>query len=264
MLTNTPYIKRQSGFTIIEVAIVVPMLALVVISFVAILTTLIASMAVTSARNTLVYDTKSVFTQIQKDVMFSDSFAPDVLPSNFNNTTPLAQTTTYKTAGTGTGWMPIYRTLIINSADQIRNPASNASTLPAIIGSGATCNNLTDITTTNKLPLAIIYYVNAGTLYRRLIPDNTGIATCGTPLIRQNCSGATCTPKDTALISGVTRFNVEYFASPTDSSPYNAYASSPSPTIDSVNDIAITLSVSKTVASEPIDYSFKTRVTRTQ
>lgn len=254
----------QKGFTIIEVAVVVPIISLIVISLLAAIMIVINSIVIQNTRNALVQETKNIFTQIENDVSYSTVFLPSTLPTNFNDTSPIVGDT-YKSEGTqkdGSTSSTI-NTLILQGYDQVKNPndSSSTSTIPAI-KSAPPCNGLLDVNSSNSLPIAITYFVEDGVLYRRVTPDNTGVTTCDTPLIRKTCSGVTCTPKDTVLLSGVSQFKVEYYLLSTDTTPMDAYATTPSPTIDQAESIQITIAAEKQVAGDTISYSSFTRMNR--
>lgn len=256
--------NNQKGFTIIEVAVVVPIISLIVISLLGAIMIVINSIVVQNTRNALVQETKSVFTQIENDVSYSTTFLPSTLPANFNQESPISGDT-YKTYGTLKGGSSSFNlnTLFLQGYDQVKNPndTSGTSTIPAV-KSSPPCNGLLDINSSNSLPIAVAYYVDNGILYRRVAPDNTGVTTCDTPLIRKTCSGVTCTPKTTALLGGITQFKVDYYQLSTDTTAMDAYTASPSPTIDQANCIQVTISTEKKVAGETISYSTFTRMNR--
>ena len=278
MSTNHPT-PKQSGFTIVEVAIIVPILSLMVTSIVVVLVTLITSMAIQTGKNTLTYDTKAALSQLEADVQRSSTFIGTTLPSTYNSGTlpsnsSQAAPSFYKTSGTNpfgiSNQYVTIRTLVLKSYDQMKNPNGSQSTVPVVLGTPP-CSSLFAVSSTTTLPVAITYFVDRGTLYRRVTPDNTTTATCGTPLIKKNCPtvAADCTPKDTALVSGVMKLDIQYYTSPTTTSSmgtavYNAsYPSGAQPSIETATTIEVTLEVRKRVAGTDLDYPITVRINKT-
>ncbi len=259
--------SRNQGFTIVEVAVIVPIIALIVLGILAILIGLIGDMAATSAKSSMAYEANAAVKQIEQDFLDSRSFIATSLPSNFNVTSPMTSTSDYKTGGTtdGTNAAGNLRTLIMLGNDRIKNPINNSSTLPAKIGTGNSCNDITEVSTANILPVAIVYYVNNGILYRRVIPDNTGTATCGTALFRKNCPTTTadCAPKDSPLLYNIRQFEVHYFINSTDAGAYNgAYSANPSPTIDTLDTMSIYIKTERRVSSKFVTQNVYQKMTR--
>lgn len=249
--------RKMQGFTIVEVAVVVPMIALVVLGILGLLVSLITDMAATSSQSMSANDALNAVAIIRKDIESSKSFFPSTLPSNYNITSPLTTTTTFQTQISS---LPI---LLIETTDQIKNPINSTTTLPAKVGSGNTCNTLTDITNTNTLSAAIVYFVSNNILYRRVIPDNTNTPTCGTPLIHKNCptTASDCAPKDTPILYNVKSFDITYFPDPAADYGYSP-SYSPPLAVDTINTIVVQVMTKKPVASQIITYQYSQKITR--
>ncbi len=273
ILTDT--LNKQRGFTIIEVAIVAPMLILIVLGILALLINLVTDNAVQIARNSLIGETRSAFSAIENDVASSSTFIPSSLPSNFTDGSPRPTSFTYKSDGTTTNNVSSsnLKGIFLQGYNQVLDPdpsnTSKTRTIPAYKQNGdPTCSNInTDLG--NAMPIAVMYWVEKGDLYRRTIidKDTPTTAICGTPLVKQSCPEdaaqvAPCTVIDTKLMSNVTKFQIDYYLTPSSTTPMNAYIASPSPTIDQARSIQVTVEATKQAAGQSVNYSSSLRISR--
>lgn len=274
--------RNENGFTLVEVAVVVPMIIIIVVGILSMLILLVTSNVIQGTRSEVVSKTRAALATVEKDVNNSNSFFPSTLPSaTFKDFNEPGLSGTYKTWGTGdpgsssghyvtNSCTALYclNTLFIKGYNQIIDPVDNTKVIPAFIGpppcSAATAK------LDNVSPVAILYFVDAGTLYRRTIVDRTNPTLCGTgPLMRQSCPSGSdsntpaCAVKDTVILDNVSQFKVDYLLNPSDTTPMNAYASVPSPTIDQAKAIIVTVIVNETAASGGIRYTNSLRMSRT-
>lgn len=193
---------NQSGFTLVEVAIIVPIMIIIAVSILAMLITLVTSTMIPNARGIIMQDQQKAFDNIESDINSSTRLL-STLPSGFTD----SASTDYASPPSGT------TVLRIETFNQITNPndTTGTKTIPAFMGS-APCTNTTVLTKENIAPIVIVYFVRDNSLYRRTLVDNT-LATCGTKLAKQTCS--TCSSKDLQLLraSSVTKFEVIYYSS---------------------------------------------------
>lgn len=264
--------RREHGFTLVEVAVVVPMIIVIVIGILSMLVILVRSNVVQSTRSSLVNDTRIALGSIEKDTDASDLFFPDTLPSaTYKDFNEPGLTGTYKTYGTlasGASSTNL-NTLFIQTYNQILDPQDTTNTKAIAAFKGASPCSATSMSSTNIAPMAALYFVKNGVLYRRIITDRTNPALCGTgPLVRQTCPTGSdanvpqCLRKDTALLDNVSQFKVDYYLNAYDVSALNAYVASPSPTIDQAKSILVTVSSSATASGTRVSHTVSLRVTR--
>ncbi len=195
--------KKQRGFTLVEVAVVTPVMILVAISIVAILITLVSSTVRPNAKSILMQQQEKALDSIESDVNNSSALL-STLPSNFSD----SNSNNYSSPPSGT------TVLRIQTYDQIVNPNDSSGTkvIPAFKDTAA-CSNVTNLNAVNILPIVTIYYVRNETLYRRTLIDNTSPAPaiCGAKLAKQTC--LTCTSEDLVLIRAdkLSSFTVTYY-----------------------------------------------------
>lgn len=268
--------SKERGFTLVEVAIVAPILVLVVLGVLALLITLVTNNSIEIARNSLISETRGAFSTIEADVGSSSTFIPGSLPANFIDNSPRPQNFTYKSQGTDSNnaASPNLRGLFVQGYNQVIDPdPSNASsqtrTIPAYKKGADPCNVSINTDLDNAMPIAVMYWVEKGDLYRRTIIDkDTGTTQlCGDPLVKQSCPSdsaypSPCTIIDTKLMSNVTKFYIDYYLNPNSSSPIaNVYAT-PSTTIDQAKSIQITIEATKYASGQPVSYSSSLRISR--
>jgi len=270
--------KKQGGFTLVEVAIVTPMITIVVLGILAMLIVLVRNNTVQSVRSSLVNDSRLALGSIEKDVETSNLFFPSTLPAaTYKDFYPPGTSGSYSTSfGTlpsstpGTTAPNILNTLFIQGYNQIVDPQDTSGTkVIAAFKGAAPCNYLAQIQANNIVSVAELYFVTNGTLYRRTLIDKTNPTACGTLQIKQGCpSGSdsntpTCTVKDVELVRNVTQFKVDYYLNASDASAMDAYAATPSPTtIDQAKAIKVTITLFSSAAGDNITYSTALRMNR--
>lgn len=272
MLSTSIKQQKQRGFTLVEVSVVVPMIIIIIVGILALLITLVRNNVVQSTRSAIVNDTRLALGSLEKDINASTLFFPSTLPggtySDFNQP---GLSGTYKTNGTTVSGATStsINTLMVQSYNQIADPqdTTGTKTIAAFKGT-APCSGSTFSQSSNIVPIAVLYFVSNGTLYRRTLIDKTNPTTCGTKLIKQSCPTGSdantpaCTVKDTALLNNVTQFDVDYYLAPSDASAMNAYVASPSPTIDQAKAINVTISASTIVSGSSVSHNASLRMTR--
>ncbi len=200
--------SHRKGFTIVEVAVVAPLMIVVVVALIGLLVALVNGIAVPTKQNSLVNDGKNVFEAASSDIKNSSSFLAS-LPSGFSD----PNSSSYASPPPNT------EVLRIQGYNQTADPTDTTGTkvLPAFKGT-APCNS-TAFEVSNVVAIAEIYFVKDGTLWRRVLTDPTPGSTCNTPLlIQQTCPpGSSCDNEDTAIAKGnVTEFSVVYYVNTTD------------------------------------------------
>jgi len=265
LLPTTYYLpSTKSGFTIVEILIVAPIVILVIGIFVSTIVSMTGEVLATRAANTLAYNAQEALNLIEQDVKLSGAF----LATN-NITLQLGQgydndTTAFKNVGTN-GTM-----LILNTYATTSNPLTAsrdlvyASDQPNSCGSAAVNQNL-------PVMMNIVYFIKDSTLWRRVIaPSFYAMVGCSVPWQQPSCvpgynptTYPFCKTQDMRLVDGIASggFNVEYFPSPS-SATANAIASD-SDQLDSArlaalqanSTVGVTITAANTTAGRAISQS---------
>jgi type II secretory pathway pseudopilin PulG len=263
--------RKKRGFTIVEIAVVAPILILVVVAILAALYAIINNMSTQVGRNGSMNDTRAIYKQLESDIEYGLSFYATTLPSTLSDVNTPVNGKDYKYHGTlsdGTTSSNL-NTLFIQSYNQTKSSdaALAGAAVPVTWGACPTTTLRVDAAT--GVPIAIIYYVNNGILYRRTVVHNdtfnNAVAKCGTPRIRQSCQNppqTKCTVEDQQLLTGVTNFIVDYYASYTDAMPINAYDTTPSIPVDQAKSIVLTIKKNNIAAGELVEYQSSMRFNR--
>lgn len=240
--------KDQRGFTLIEVAVVTPIMILVALSIVAILITLVTSTLRPNARSMVMQQEQKAFDSIESDINNSSGLLSD-LPANFSDSNAAAD---YYDPPAGTD------VIAIQTYDQIVNPNDSSGTkvIPAFRSSSA-CSNTTDLNASNIVPIVVVYFVKDDTLYRRTLTQyygSTPSSTCGTKLAKQTC--ITCTNKDVVLIAAdsISAFNIVYYTGITN----DVVTTDP----NVAQSAKITITASLDAGGDAVEYSSSIRASR--
>jgi type II secretory pathway pseudopilin PulG len=204
-------INKQRGFTLIEIAIIAPVMILVALSIIAILITLVSSTVRPNARSLIMQQEEKAFETIESDINNSYVYISSTSSSGFLSTLPANFTdnaaSDYSSPPSGTTVVRIQTfNQIIDSTD-----SSRTKILPAFKSSSA-CSNTTDLSSNNIAPIVVVYYVKNNVLYRRTLVDNTNPSTCGTKLAKQSCLSS-CAAEDVALVrvDSLKAFSIVYY-----------------------------------------------------
>ncbi len=239
-------INNQKGFTLVEVAVVAPMMILIAISIVAILIALVSSTVGPNAKAILIQQQEKAFDIVENDINNSSGLIA-TLPANFSD----SMSNDYASPPSGT------TVLRIQGYNQINNPGDTSGTkvIPAFKDT-ATCSNITDLSASNIAPIVIIYFVNNNILYRRTLIEDTPSSTCGTKLAKETgCAQPTCT-QDLQLVQGdsIQAFSVIYYTT------IGGSTTTSDPTLAKSARITITSTVN--AGGEPIQYTASFRAAR--
>ncbi len=203
--------NKQQGFTLIEVAVVAPIMILVAISIIAILIILVSSTVQPNARSLIMQQEEKALDVIESDINNSYAYISSTSSYGFLSTLPAnfadSASSDYSSPPSGTTVIALKTfNQIIDSTD-----SSRTKVLPAFKDT-ASCSNTTDLSASNIAPIVVVYYVKNNTLYRRTLVDTTNPSTCGTKLARQSCL-TSCAAEDTALVQvdALRTFSVVYY-----------------------------------------------------
>lgn len=260
--------RDERGFTLVEVSVVVPMIIIIVVGILAMLITLINSNVSQITRSNLVYQTRLAIADIEKDTDSATIFMSGTLPfATFVDTYEPGLSGSYKTNGTLSGGASStnLNTLFVQGYNQILDPQDTTRTkIIAAFKGTPPCTNSTIFQISNIAPIAVLYFVNNGTLYRRTVVDKSNPTTCGTKLIAQSCPSGCGGPEDKALLSKVSQFKIDYYLNASDTTPIDAYVASPSPTIDQAKAIVVTITSATSASGKSVSHTATLRATKSQ
>lgn len=205
---------KNRGFTLVEMLIIAPIVILVIGIFVSAVISMTGAVLQSRGENALAYNINDALTRIDQDVksgagfLSVDNFTPIAGqgPNNDSDGTSFENATSTSSA------------LIINSYATDQNPLTptrniiNNANLPYACSSPSVNQN-------SNLMTNIVYFVNSGTLWRRVImPNNYAAVGCATPWQKPTCTPGYnsvtypfCAANDQRLVNGVTAFNVTYW-----------------------------------------------------
>jgi hypothetical protein len=242
-ISHFPSPKPHSGFTIVEILIVAPIVILVIGVFVSTIVSMTGEVLATRAANTLAYNTQEALNLIEQDVKLSGAFLATnnialISPQGYDNSTA-----NFHNADATNGAM-----LILNIYATTSNPLSATRGLVYASDQPNSCNS-TLINQNLPVMLNVVYFVKNSTLWRRVIaPSYYATIGCvnssiGAPWQQPSCapsaSGVFCKTQDMRLVDGIASdgFSVKYYPSPS-STTENATASN-SALSDSVRQTAL-------------------------
>lgn len=214
--------------------------------------------------------TSSAQAELQSDVAFAaDWLERDIrLATSFESTisSPYADATYQPVGGwdyAGSGAAD--RVLILGlPATSLRE--GDGSRMLTYESDGYNCT--TELTYNPVLTYRAVYFVDNGTLYRRVITD-TGVTTslCNTQSQKQSCPAidkpswpSSCEARDEVLAENVTGFAVDYFDKGEETPIANAY--SDSTVLATANAVGVELTLSMPVGDNPLDTTLYIRSAR--
>ena len=257
----------MKGFTLVELQLSIAVVAIILAGLIPIVYATVDSASLDSLRVKLVDQNQLALTQFERDVRYSTAFDTTVT-TPFSD--PNAPSGGWKIDGTSAS----QRVLILESPATAKNPYSfNRS--PVYTDSASYNCSTTPLTGTLYLnpPLTFttVYFVQNGTLYKRILTDTT-TPTCGsysTQYQKQSCptgSGGTCAAKDEVAATGVTKFAIDYWTQTDDPSPtfnlMDVYGVSAADTPDEADMLSITLESSAARGSTTISVPLSINVSR--
>lgn len=213
----------KSGFTLVELLIVAPLIILIIGGFIAVAIAMTGDILTTRGANSLAYNIQDALSRIELDTKLSGSYLATnnitlTSPQGYNN-----DTTAFHNATTNTSIGPMF---ILNSYTTTANPILSTRNL-VYTNSPSACNSGSSNT---NFPLVanIIYFVKDSTLWRRTV-SRSDYATVGcdfsnsssvVPWQQPSCypgvSNAFCKTQDIKLVTGVSSnggFTVNYYSS---------------------------------------------------
>ena len=217
-LLHANHNKQQSGFTLVEMLVVIPIVLLVIIGLIGGMIALIGDSLTANGRVTTAYNIQDALNRIEADTHisteFMDQFSYFSSPQGRDNGTSPFQSSNGD--------------LILTQQATTASPYNTTRSLVYYNNQPTSCDDTTNITGNRTLKLRTIYFLDSSTktLWRRTIVNPwkqyaTGVtgadAVCVKPWQRSSCaptsSAAICQSKDEKMLSNVDNFTVTYYQS---------------------------------------------------
>lgn len=195
-------IHRESGFTLVEILVISPVVMVTVILAMGYLFNQYGELTKQGTQIGLKTEAQNISFSMQDDVFFSSSFVSD---KNSN------LVDTYQPSG---GWQSNTNppTLILSTTALTKSRRSAARS-PVYINTLGCSPEETKVQN-DELQNNIIYFVSGTNLYKRVLTAPSSMSTCGTSYQKQNCPAAHATPscpQDVLLTSKLNSFAVTYY-----------------------------------------------------
>jgi len=277
MLNHKKLFPKDSGFTLVEMLIVAPIVILMIGIFISSIVSMTGDVLSTRMAATLSYNVQDALDRIEQDVKASGAFLSKnnvviASPQGYNN-----DTTNFSNVSSNPSTGPM---LILNSYATTGNPASSSSTIMYMSNQPYSCSN-SQLNQNQPVMYNIVYFVKNNALWRRvLMPSNYLSVGCsggaiGSPWQQPSCAsgstGTMCVTQDVKLVEGIdpenSGFSISYYTN-TGSTTENADASN-STKSDSIRQAAlkttaavgVTINASTTSAGRIISQSGTMRAT---
>lgn len=264
---------KHSGFTLVEMMIVAPMLILIIGAIIVSIVTLTGESLAEGGKAQLINDVQESLDRIENDVQSSGAY---LSTNNFDLTSPqgLNDATQKFVSISATG----NDSIILNSFSTSANPSLSSRSLVYLPNTPFACGDAS-LGQNQAMTMNIVYFVKNSALWRRTVATSTYASkTCpGVTVWQQpNCAEALmstntglCKAQDELLLTGVepSDFKVYYYLSASDTTPEASVEVSDPDTrqiaIDKTSTLQITLKGSKSIAGRDITQQGAIRVTRT-
>lgn len=263
----------QKGFTLVEIAVVAPVLIIILGVIIVSIVTLTGQSFVESGRAQLINEVQDSLDRIESDINLSGAYLAT------NNITPVSP------QGSGNNASKFVSistsntdTLILNSFVTTANPATSARSLVYLPDMPFACGSA-NIVQNQVMTMNTVYFISNGSLWRRVVATtNFGTKVCSgvVPWQQPSCAEASmasntalCKVKDELIMAGVgpTDFTVNYYLSPSDSTATTDAKlqdiDSRQNAIDKAPTVQITIKGNKSVGGQTISQQASIRVTRT-
>lgn len=245
-------LKRQHGFTLVEMLVVAPLIVITIAVIVGFLLGLVGDSIIANTRTQAIYDVQTALTQIERDGYLGTQFMSSYVPNSPQGKDDLVGPFATKPDGTGD--------IIINQFGTSSDPTDPARSVVYYANQPQACTG--QYRGNKPFFIKVIYFLktesdSSQSLYRRMIVplNNQSLGspnsdtTCVAPWQRgsckvQNLSDPRCQAKDTRLLSNITAFTTTYYNKAAPSLPL-----ADSTTADSLR---VTITVSNSVAGKTV------------
>jgi len=230
--------RRSPGFTLIEMAVIAPIVILLIGTFIALIVNLTGEVMSTRGANILTYNVQDALNRIEQDVKLSTTFLSvnnidiSTTKQGYGGTTTTGSTTNFtnvdKTSSSGSTASIILNVLVTDG-----NPLSTSASLVYLKDQPNPCTSSAEYSKNRPMTANVVYFIDSSnTLWRRVImPANykTASVYCGNaPWQIPSCiSGYSagslpfCKTNDEKLVEGVapSDFAFQYYPSASSTTP---------------------------------------------
>jgi type II secretory pathway pseudopilin PulG len=262
--------NKMTGFTLVEVLVVAPIVILVIGAFVAGLMYLTGDALLESRKVKLINDTQTVLDRIEDDVKMSGAF---LAVNNMTLTTPQGYndaTANFTNVGLSTGPALILNSFVTNS-----NPQSPSRTLVYIADLPNSCASGSALYQNQIMTMNIVYFIKDNTLWKRTLAsanyaskDCAGTTIWQRPSCSPGLSGGVCISQDEALlkVNGTVSLAIDYFDSASSATPLTGATAGTDTarqaTLDTAKSIQITVTANATAAGRDVSQQSSLRISR--
>lgn len=285
MSNNNFHSSNKSGFTLVEMLIIAPIVLLTIGTFITVIVNMTGDVLASRGSNVLAYNIQDALNHIEDDVKLSTSFLPANNISFDSVDNPQGyddDTVDFANVDATKGDMLILSTLATTG-----NPLSSGSGVVYLNAQPNDCStiDLPQVNQNKPMTMNVVYFIktvdSVSSLWRRTITPvdyltaGATVAGCGTiPWQQPSCSpgytSAFCKTEDTKLVdvSSVSDFSVQYYNTAS-STVANAAASDTSllsedrnSALQSSTTIGASLGITKRIAGRSVSQSGTIRATR--
>jgi hypothetical protein len=194
--------KRQSGFTLVELLVIAPILMVTIVYMMSFLFSQYGQLTQQGSQLDLQAEAQNITFSLQDDIFFTSSFV-STMNSNLEDS--------YKPSG---GWQSNTTppTLILSLPALTKN-RRDANRRPVYINTQG-CTPQATLEENDVLYNNIIVFVSGSNLYKRTISAPATTSTCETSFEKQSCPSANATsacPADKLLTDKLNTFSVTYY-----------------------------------------------------
>lgn len=269
--------SAQAGFTLVEMAIIAPIVILAIGSFIAVIVSLTGEVLSSRGSNVLAYDVQDALNRIEEDVKLSSGFLEKNSISFSTSNNPQG----YGAAGSADDFTSVGgisgTSLILSTIVTDGNPLSTTSKMVYLANEPNSCTSYTEYSKNKPMVGNIIYFVDGeGTLWRRTVMplgyDNPSIRCGNAPWQQPSCqvgyTNSFCKTNDIRLVEGLgsSGLSISYFSSASSTTADTAAVDPAEATrrtaLKSMQTVSVSIDASDTIAGRDISRSGSVRVTR--
>lgn len=263
----------RSGFTLVEMLVVAPIVILAIGAFIALIVNLTGEALSSRGSNVLAYNVQDALNRIEDDVKLSAGF----LATNnitFTSSNPQGRGAVDSTTNFAAVDPTYGQALILNTYATNGNPISLSTGLVYLANQPNGCTDYTTYSKNRPMTTNIIYFIDSsGTLWRRVVmPANYADSSsyCGSaPWQQPSCMVSTsrsafCKTNDEKLLDnvGTSGLSIQYYTSASASSPLTITSSSTTTDLQPATTVVINLTGKDTIAGRSLTRTGTLRVSR--
>lgn len=252
--------KAQAGFTLIEIAVVAPIVIIAITGILALLINLMGNNLAARQEVAIVHEANAALNTIEDDVKLTSQFLITTDPAFTDPYGPDSAGDSWYYKGDGAG----DRELILRAYATTLSPRHSNKQPVYINENGCAADT---ILSNPALTTNIIYFLRDNDLYRRTL-TRTDQTTCAPQFQRQSCPpdlaspNAICQTNDELMIADINTFDVRYYASPESTTELDVYSSTDPDILQNANTIEVELTIDRRLSGRPFELTRTLRVSK--